>query len=82
MITFQKLQQVKDMFTQPFVYQIILSKENHKLTAIDLSKEQLLDAVPKAIQQINFFRTLASDPNAETMFFIIEEAEETIVDFS
>ena len=29
-------------------------KEYHKLIAIDLSKQQKLDADPKAIQQINF----------------------------
>ena len=29
-------------------------KENYKLLAMDLSKQQALDADPKAIQQINF----------------------------
>ena len=29
-------------------------KENYKLIAIDLSKQEALDAGPKAIQQINF----------------------------
>ena len=29
-------------------------KENYKLIAIDLSKQEALDADPKAIQQINF----------------------------
>ena len=48
------------------------------MIAIDLSKQQSLDADQKAIQQINFTGNL--DPEA-TMFFIIEEAKETILDF-
>ena len=33
-------------------------KENYKLIAIDLSKQQALDADPRAIQQINFTANL------------------------
>ena len=51
------------------------------MIAIDLRKRQALDADPKAIQQINFTANL--DQNGNTaMFFIIEEAKETILDFS
>ena len=49
--------------------------------AIDLSKQQVLDADPRAIQQINFTANLDRTGNT-TMFFIIEEAKETILDFS
>ena len=53
------------------------------MIAIYLSKQQALDAGPKAIQQINFTGNLARDLNANTtIFFIIEEAKETILDFS
>ena len=53
------------------------------MIAIDLSKQQALDADPKAIQQINFTGNLARNPIANTtMFFIIEEAKETVLDFS
>ena len=48
------------------------------MIAIDLSKQEALDAYPKAIQQINFTGHL--DRNAT--FFTIEEAKETILDFS
>ena len=53
------------------------------MIAIDLSKQQALDADPKAIQQINFIDNL-DRPEGATMFFIIEEAKalETILDFS
>ena len=33
-------------------------KENYKMIAIDLSKQQVLDADPRAIQQINFTANL------------------------
>ena len=56
-------------------------KENYKLIAIDLSKEQALDADPRAIQQINFTATLDRAENM-TIFFIIEQAKETIFEFS
>ena len=56
-------------------------KENYQLIAIDLRKQQELDADPKAIQQINFTANLDRVGNT-TMFFIIKEAKETVLDFS
>ena len=53
------------------------------MITIDLSKQQALDADPKAMQQINFTGNLAPEENVNSkMFFIIEEAKETILDFS
>ena len=56
-------------------------KESYRIIMIDLSKQQVLDVDPRAIQQINFTANLdrAGDP---TMFLIIEEAKETVLDFS
>ena len=51
------------------------------MIAIDLGKEQALDADPRAIQQINFTANLDKVGNT-TMFFIIEQAKETVLDFS
>ena len=51
------------------------------MIAMDLRKQQALDADSKAIQQINFTGNL-SGINNRSIFFIIEEAKETIVDFS
>ena len=51
------------------------------MTAIDLSKQQALDADPKAIQQISLTGNL-NRPEGATMLFVIEEAKETILDFS
>ena len=56
-------------------------KDYYKMIAIDLSKQQALDADPRAIQKINFITNLDRMENA-TMFFIIEEAKETALDFS
>ena len=56
-------------------------KNNYKMIAIDLSKQQALGADPRAIQQINFAANLDKDGNTTT-FFIIEEAKETVLDFS
>ena len=53
----------------------------YKMKALDLSKQQTLDADPKAIQQIKFTANLDQQRNI-TMFFIIKEAKETILDFS
>ena len=51
------------------------------MVAIDLSKQQALDADPRAIQQINFTANLDKAGNT-TMFSVIEEAKETVLDFS
>ena len=47
------------------------------MIAIDLSKQQALDADPKAIQQIDFTGNLALQA---TIFFIFEEAKDLDLD--
>ena len=49
-------------------------KDHYTMIATDLSKQQALDADPRAIQQINFTTNLDREGNT-TMFFIIEEAK-------
>ena len=51
------------------------------MLAIGLSKQEALDADPKAMQQINLMGNLDRGTGA-TIFFIIEEAKETVLDFS
>ena len=51
------------------------------MIAIDLSKQQVLDADPKTIQQINFTANLDRAGNTK-FYFILEEAKETVVEFS
>ena len=53
------------------------------MIAIDLSKQQLLDSYPKAIQQINFTGNLNRGGNKNiTMFLIIEESIKTALYFT
>ena len=53
------------------------------MIAIDLRKQQALDADLKAILQISFTGNLAQNPVANTtMIFITEEAKETNFNFS
>ena len=54
-------------------------KEHCKIIVIDLSKQQALDANLKAMQQSNFTVNLGEEV---TMFFITEDAKETILHFS
>ena len=56
-------------------------KDTYKMIAVDLSKQQALDADPRAIQQINFTANLDRAGNTR-IYFILEEAKETILDFS
>ena len=51
------------------------------MIAIDLSKQQALDADLTAIQQTNFTANLDRAGNTR-IYFILEEAKETILDFS
>ena len=51
------------------------------MIALDVSKQQALDPAPKAIQQIDFTEKLDIAGNAR-IYFILEEAKETVLDFS
>ena len=53
-------------------------KNCYKVIAIDLSKQQALDADLKARHQINFTGNLAQQA---AIFFITEEAKEALLDF-
>ena len=68
-------------YTTGCLLDYIYLKNNYKMIAIDLSKQQVLDADPRATQQINFTANLVTAGNT-TMSFIIKEAKETILDFS
>ena len=55
--------------------------KHYKLIAIDLSKQQALDADPKTVQQINITGNVDQEAGA-TMLFIIEISKGTILVFS
>ena len=56
-------------------------ENTYKMIAVDLSKQQALDADPRAIQQINFTANLDRAGNTR-VYFTLEKAKETILDFS
>ena len=51
------------------------------MIAVDLSKQQALDADPSAIQQTNFTANLDRVGNTR-IYSILEEVKETILEFS
>ena len=51
------------------------------MIVVDLSRQQELAADPKAIQKINFTSNLDTVGNSR-IYFILEEAKETVLDFS
>ena len=53
-------------------------RDNYKMTAIYLRKQEALDADPRAIQQI----TLLQIQKNTRIFYIYEEAKDTALDFS
>ena len=63
-----------DDYTTSCLLEYPYFKDNYKMTAIDLSKQQALDADPIPIQQIKFIGDLDRAGN-KTMFFILEEAK-------
>ena len=56
-------------------------KDTYKMIAVDLSKQRVFDADSRAIQQINFTANLDRAGNTR-IYFILEEAKETVLDFS
>ena len=51
------------------------------MIVVDLSKEQALDADPKAIRQISFTANLDRAGNTR-IYLILEETKETVLEFS
>ena len=56
-------------------------KKYYKLIAMDLSQQQTLDANPNATQQMTFTGNLTREEGGR-IYFIIEEAKETVLGFS
>ena len=71
----------EDDYTTVYLLDYNYFNKYYKMVLMDLSQQQAFDADPRSIQQINSTGNLTREGNA-TMFFIIEEAKETILDFS
>ena len=70
-----------DYYTTGCLLDYPYSRDNYKMIAVDLSKQQALDADPTAIQQINFTANLDRAGNTR-IYFISEETKETILNFA
>ena len=83
MITFKKIATTGqgDEYKTECLLDYPYFKKNYNLNTIDLSKQQKLDANPKAMQQINYTGNLNRAVDAK-IFFITEETKETVLDFS
>ena len=87
MKTLEKLLQAQEMITQlagcllDYPY---FKDSSYKMIAVDLSRQQALDADPRAIQQINFTANLNRAGNKRIYFTLQrkEEAKETILNFA
>ena len=84
-ITYENIRKItngqEDDYTTGCLLDYTYSRDIYKMIAIDLSKQQALDIDPKAIQQINFTANLDRAVNT-IIFFILEEAKVTVLDFS
>ena len=69
-----------DDYTTVCLLDYIYFKNYYKMIAVDLSKQQALDADPVAIQQNNFTANLDRAGNTR-FYFILEEAKETVLNF-
>ena len=84
-VTYENIRKITigqgDDYTTGCLLDYTYFKKYYKMIAIDLSKQQALDADPRAIQQINFTANLGRAGNTR-IYFILDEAKETVLDFS
>ena len=80
-VTYENIRKIAtgqgDDYTTGCLLDYIYFKNYCKMIAVDLSKQQVPDADPKAIQQINFTANLDRAGNTR-IYFILEEAKETV----
>ena len=84
-VTYQNIRKIAtgqgDDYTAGCLLDYPYFKDSYKMIAVDLSKQQVLDADPREIQQINFTVNLDRAGNTR-IYFILEEAKETILNFA
>ena len=84
-VTYENIRKIAtgqgDDYTTGCVLDYPYFADTYKMIAVDLSKQQTLDADPRAIQQSNFTANLDRAGNTR-VYFVLEEAKETILYFS
>ena len=82
-VTYESIRKIatgqRDDYTTGCLLDYPYFMDTYKMIAVDLSKQQALNADPRAIQQINFNANPDRAGNTRS-YFILEEAKETIVD--
>ena len=68
-----------DNYTTGCLLDFTYFEKNYRLIAADLSKQNALDADPKAIQQITF---TGKAGNQIRVYYILEQSEETMLEFA
>ena len=84
-VTYENLRKIAtgqgDDYTTGSLLDYTCFKDGYKMIVVDLSKQQALDADARSFQQINFTANLDREGNAR-IYFILEEAKETLLNFS
>ena len=84
-VTYENIKKIatgqRDDYTTGCLLDYSYFANTYKMIAVDLSKQQAIDADPRAIHQINFTANLDRAGNTR-IYSILEEAKETILDFS
>ena len=77
-VTYENIRKIatgqRDDYTTGYLLDYLYFKDSYKMIAIDLSKQQALDADPRAIQQINLTENLDRAGNTR-IYFILEKAK-------
>ena len=84
-VTYENIRKIAtgqgDDYTTACLLSYSYANDTYKMIAVDLSKQQALDADPRLLQQINFTANLDRAGNTR-IYFILEEAKETILNFA
>ena len=84
-VTYENIRKIaigqEDDYTTGCLLDYSYFKDNYKMIVIDLSKQYALNSDPRANQQINLTANLDRAGNTR-IYFILEEARETNLDFS
>ena len=84
-VTYENIRKIATVLGADYTTGCLLNypyfRDSYKTIAIDLSKQQALDADPRAIQQINFTANLSRAGNTR-IYFILEESKEIKLDLS
>ena len=70
----------EDDYTTGCLLDYTYFRNYYKMIAIALSKQQVFDADPRAIQQIKFIANFDRENNTK-FYFILKEAKETVYEF-